>query len=99
MLNVYHRISDEREKRDVLKSGILWGRSPRMNQGNHYPAVKAYTGPLPDGVKGYSFVTDVPPTTYRPFFGKPGVMWVDGSPGVRDVKGQRNTVCISVMVL
>jgi hypothetical protein len=96
---VYHRIAEEREKHDVITSGVLWGRAPRMNQGNHLPSVKAYIGHLPDGAKGYSFMTDLPPTTHRHFFGKPGVMWVDGSPGVNDVKSQHQTVCIAVQVL
>lgn len=70
-----------------------------MSQGNAEPAVKAYIGPLPAGEIGYSFETDVAPTRYRQFFGKPGAIWSEGGLGVQDVSTEKGTVFIPVKVL
>jgi hypothetical protein len=45
----------------IVKSGELWGRSPRNCNASNFPKAKAYRGPLPDGVVGFEFVTDVAP--------------------------------------
>jgi hypothetical protein len=58
------------------------------------PAVKAWEGPLPDGVVGFEFYTDVEPDpNLRP--GWP--QWSEGRPGVR-VLEERELVAISVIV-
>lgn len=59
----FFRRSNERTQaantmRKVLSSGELWGRPPR---GSDIPAVKAYFGELPVGVKGFEFFSVVPP--------------------------------------
>lgn len=39
-------------------TGELWGRAPRAS---YIPAVKAYLGPLPPGVRGIEFTADIEP--------------------------------------
>ena len=42
-------------------SGQLWGAPARNTFASHFPKVKAYAGPLPEGRSGYEFETDVAP--------------------------------------
>lgn len=47
-------------------SGEVWGR-PRGNiYAGLFPAVKAWDGPLPEGIVGYEFYTDIEPDRGRP---------------------------------
>ena len=68
------------ENDKVAASGEVWGR-PRGNiYAGVFPAVKAWDGPLPDGIVGYEFFTDVEPDSAS----SPGwPQWSGGRPGVR----------------
>lgn len=58
------------------QSGELWGTGARPNG---LPCAKAYLGPLPDGVAGVEFTTDVAPhPTNHPFEAR----WYGTTPGV-----------------
>jgi len=92
----FHRRSfvnaDENEK--ICVSGQIWGRPA----GNFYqgiiPAVKAWNGPLPEGIVGVEFYTDVTPDPWSP----PGSPeWTEGRPGVI-VLEKRQLVAIPVIV-
>lgn len=56
------------------------------------PKVKAYSGPLPDGKKGFEFTTDVKPDSgghpFQPTWSGNGV-----NPGVRTENGQAIISC------
>ena len=58
----FHRrlyFAGENEK--IAASGEIWGR-PRSNiYAGDFPAVKAWAGPLPEGIEGTEFYTDVEP--------------------------------------
>lgn len=57
-------------------TGEMWGRAPR---GSDVPAVQAYVGPLPFGIRGVEFTTDVLPDPGSP----PGqAYWRGPRPGV-----------------
>ncbi|WP_230953246.1 RHS repeat-associated core domain-containing protein [Burkholderia stagnalis] len=59
---VYHRKPiDPTEIDKVLSSQQVRGRVTRNYMAGLDPKVKAYEGPLPEGVAGYEFTTDVPP--------------------------------------
>jgi hypothetical protein len=45
----------------VVTSGELWGRAPRNFNASNFPKAKAYRGPLPAGVLGFEFMTQVAP--------------------------------------
>lgn len=77
---VYHRrASPTQTAADAglqQRSGELWGRP---NRGSNFPTVDAYPGPLPPGVRGIEFVTDVEPSPDSP----PRVArWTRECPGV-----------------
>lgn len=58
----FHRLTNSQEEvQKVLDSGEIWGRSPRNIFQSDIPKVKAYAGPLPSGVEGFEFETDVRP--------------------------------------
>lgn len=99
--NIYHRIlvRGPGECELVRLSGVLWGKVARMVAGNGPPCVRAYVGPLRKGDFGYNFTTTVPPSRIRPHLGRSMAIWEEASPGVQDVVGQKDTVCISVVVL
>lgn len=77
----YHRRSHHNPHENALitDSGLLWGK-PR---GNFYaglvPCVKAWDGPLPDGVVGVEFYTDIEPD---PWSVPAEPEWSEGRPGV-----------------
>lgn len=96
---VYHRLAGAQEESEVVRTGQLWGKSPRMNQGNAEPAVKAYLGPLPKGETGYSFVTEIPPGRERNFPAGRGAIWCEGDPGVQDHPELSGVVLIAVEVV
>ena len=59
---IYHRIENPfTQTKDLAQqqkiSGRILGRAPRFGI---TPCVTAYFGPLPDGLHGIEFVTDVP---------------------------------------
>lgn len=95
----YHRRADSVERDLVSKTGVLWGRSPRMCAGNGPPCVKAYVGPLPEGVSGYTFETSVQPTHQRRFFGLSGAIWEDGQTGVQEHPTDNGCVMIEVKIV
>jgi hypothetical protein len=69
--------SDENEL--ISSSGQLWGGPRRNFFAGLIPVVKAWDGPLPDGVVGVEFFTNVPPDRW----GVPGwPQWTEGSAGV-----------------
>lgn len=77
---IYHRRASqtqtaadaERQERN----GELWGRA---NRGSDFPSVDAYLGPLPPGLNGIEFVTDVAPSPYSP---PRMARWTHECPGV-----------------
>lgn len=77
---VYHRRDSPTQTPDVARqqeqSGELWGR-PSIT--SDIPKVKAYDGPLPDGVRGIEFTTDVEPDPGCP----PGRPEWSGNPNPR----------------
>jgi hypothetical protein len=60
--------------------------------------VKAYLGPLPAGETGYTFTSHIVPTRIRSHMGKDMAVWIEESPGVLDVLGESETVCIQVEI-
>jgi len=77
----YHRRSQHNplENEQIIASERIWGK-PR---GNYFagmiPCVKAWDGPLPQGIVGIEFYTDVPPDPWS----VPGwPEWSQGRPGV-----------------
>lgn len=91
----FHRrqyFAGENEK--IAASGQIWGK-PRGNiYAGEFAAVKAWDGPLPPGIVGIEFYTDVEPAPW----GVPGwPAWVEGQPGVM-VLERRQLVAIPVVV-
>jgi hypothetical protein len=77
----FHRRSFARpdENEAICASKQLWGRRRENFFAGLVPAVKAWEGPLPDGVVGVEFYTDVPPDESS----VPGwPEWTQGSAGV-----------------
>jgi hypothetical protein len=77
----FHRRSyrNPEENERISASGTIWGK-PR---GNYFagvvPCVKAWEGPLPEGIVGIEFYTDVEPDPWS----VPGwPEWSHGQPGV-----------------
>lgn len=92
----FHRRSfgNRNENEKICSSGEVWGR-PRGNfYAGLFPAVKAWSGALPDGVVGVEFYTDVPPDPWSP----PGwPEWTEGMPGVKTID-RMELVSIPVVV-
>lgn len=86
--------SDPSENEKVARSGEVWGR-PRGNiYAGKYPSVKAWSGPLPEGIVGFEFYTDVEPDQGS----APGwPQWWEGQLGVRSLD-RGELVAISVIV-
>jgi hypothetical protein len=85
-------LSGENEK--IAASGEIWGR-PRSNvYAGEFPAVKAWNGPLPDGVAGTEFYTDVEPD---PWCVPSAPSWSEGRPGVATIE-RKQLVSIRVVV-
>lgn len=53
--------SDSRENESICSSGQVWGRPRRNYFAGLIPVVKAWDGPLPEGVIGVEFYTDIEP--------------------------------------
>lgn len=92
----FHRRTnvDPSENEKVASSGEVWGRPPGNIYAGRYPAVKAWRGPLPEGIVGFEFFTDVEPDRgCAPDWPR----WSEGSPGVI-VLERNELVAISVIV-
>jgi hypothetical protein len=92
----FHRQTnrDPSENEKVAFSGEVWGK-PRGNiYDGLFPAVKAWTGPLPEGVVGYEFYTHVEPDAGR---SPAWPQWSEGRAGVRVIE-RGELVAISVIV-
>src|SRR5438105_15684426 len=78
---VYHRLESRTQTPEDARlqeqSQELWGRPAR---GSDILKVKAWTGPLPSGVRGIEFTTDVPPQRGCP---PTRGCWIGPRPGVR----------------
>lgn len=86
--------SDPGENERVSSSGKVLGR-PRGNiYAGLYPAVKAWSGPLPEGIVGFEFFTDAEPD---PGCAPGWPQWSEGRPGVLVVE-RNELVAISVIV-
>jgi hypothetical protein len=78
----YHRIENSRTQTETIaaeqqRTGEIWGRP---GFGSSQPAVKAFVGPLPSGVRGIEFETDIPHDRDTP----PGrTQWTGPRSGVR----------------
>jgi hypothetical protein len=59
---LYHRVRSPTQTAEDARrqkaSREIWGREAR---GGNRPKVKAYVGPLPEGLSGIEFETDLPP--------------------------------------
>jgi hypothetical protein len=80
MSGPYYRVGDPPDViRKIIRSGELRGTSPRNVFQSDFPKVKAYSGHLPKGARGFEFETDVAPDTGC-VPGKP--TWSNGRAGV-----------------
>ena len=92
----YHRRSHHNpsENELIVASGVIWGK-PR---GNFFagvvPCVKAWEGPLPEGVVGVEFFTDVEPD---PWSVPKSPEWSQGRSGVLTLE-KDELVAIAVVV-
>lgn len=101
-MQIYHRLftpSDPDEEAKVRRSGALWGKPKRAIKGNWKAKVKAFIGPLPSGMKGYAFTTQVSPSGSEVYGGRDGCYWLEDDPGVFDVPNQSEYVGIEVEVI
>jgi hypothetical protein len=63
---IYHRLATGQKNQDFhtavaqVSCGEVWGGC--ATYGNHFPTVRAFRGPLPEGKDGIEFSTSVPPT-------------------------------------
>lgn len=92
----FHRRTsfDPSENEKVVSTGEVWGRARGNVYAGLFPAVKAWRGPLPDGVIGYEFYTDVEPdASSAPSWPQ----WSEPNPGVRVIV-RDEVVAISVIV-
>lgn len=71
-VQVYHRRLSSSQTPSVAalqqRTGEIWGSYNRDLMGGRspIPSVDAYVGPLPDGIRGIEFTTDVPPDRDTP---------------------------------
>jgi len=92
----YHRRSHHNpsENELIVASGVIWGK-PR---GNFFagvvPCIKAWEGPLPEGIVGVEFFTDV---EQDPWSVPKSPEWSQGRPGVLMLE-KDELVAISVVV-
>jgi hypothetical protein len=69
---VYHRKESPSQAAPLAalqeRTGEIWGSYNRDVMGGRspFPSVDAYVGPLPPGVRGIEFTTDVPPDRNTP---------------------------------
>jgi len=68
----------------------LWGSPAR---GSDIPKAKAFRGPLPAGVRGIEFTTDVAPDQNCP----PGIAYWSGPRAGVIVDGERAKIAIAVL--
>ena len=81
----FHRIQSAKDSDLVEKAGKLWGRAARNIHQTAFPAVKAWVGPLPEGMSGIEFFTRVQPgASSTPL----EALWYRGEPGVNDIEGE-----------
>jgi hypothetical protein len=91
----YHRRSHRNpaENELISASGEIWGK-PR---GNFFagvvPCVKAWAGPLPEGIVGIEFYTTVPPDPFSP------PNWPEWSEGSRGVVILERNELVSIPVI
>jgi len=59
----FHRRTghDPSENEKVATSGEVWGKPRGHVYSGLFPSVKAWDGPLPEGIIGFEFFTDVEP--------------------------------------
>ncbi len=73
---VYHPVETSTQTQATaalqVQSMEVWGRA-RKN-GGAFPSIHAYWGPLPKGMNGIEFMTNVPPTHPSPSM----AIWVHG---------------------
>ena len=77
----FHRRSQHNpsENEQIAASSRIWGRPRGGYFAGLFACVKAWDGPLPDGVVGIEFYTNVEPDRSSP----PGwPEWTEGRPGV-----------------
>lgn len=92
----FHRRSrhNPAENAQIAASNLVWGRPRGGYFAGVFPCVKAWDGPLPEGVIGVEFFTDVEPDRTSP----PGwPEWTEGRDGVI-VLEQGELVAIPVVV-
>jgi len=70
---------DPSENEKVYATGRVWGGVRRNIFAGARPAVKAWSGPLPDEIVGYEFYTDTAPD---PGQAPAWPQWTEGRPGV-----------------
>ena len=75
-------------------SGRIWGKPPGNFYAGLIPCVKAWNGPLPEGIIGYEFYTDVEPDLWSPAHSP---RWSEGRPDVM-VLERNELVAIPVVV-
>jgi hypothetical protein len=69
---VYHRVASPSQPDDIAAvqetTGEIWGSYNRDMMGGRspVPSVDAYIGPMPLGVRGVEFITDVSPDPHTP---------------------------------
>lgn len=90
----FHRLESPTQTKQVgdrqVATGAIWGTVARWG---YAPTVKAYRGPLPDGVRGIEFTTLVAPRkNAHPTL----VEWRQGDPGVRDESGGYVSIPVTV---
>jgi hypothetical protein len=92
----YHRrcSGNPNEIRLVAESKELRGRARRNIYAGAIAAAKAWNGPLPAGVVGYEFYTEVAPD---PDCAPDWPEWSEGRPGVRIIK-RNELVAIDIVV-
>jgi RHS repeat-associated protein len=83
----FHRLDSAPVVALIVGSGEVWGTNPRNSVFSEIPSVKAYSGPLPTGLVGTEFYTDVAPTNGHPTMPRwtlsPGVTPVPGTNFIR----------------
>lgn len=100
---IYHRIDNPRTQtpEDVEKmrtSGQLWGKVP---MGGTSPTVQAYEGPLPEGIDGFEFTTQVAPDKDSGS-GQPGgqVRWSGEGEGMKAFESEgKDMVSIPIEII
>ena len=92
----FHRRShhNREENAKIAESGLIWGRPPGNFYAGLIPCVQAWEGPLPEGMVGVEFYTDVEPDPWSP---PRSPEWSEGRPGVLILE-RNELVAIPVLV-